>query len=111
MCLGIPMQVIEAQGMIARCTGRNGEARIDTLLVGEVAPGEWLLTHLGTARERIDAERARLVNDALDALAAATAGVLTPDAAQGAIDLAFADLLGRSPQLPPHLQRPPRSVE
>ena len=37
--------------------------------------------------------------------------VLTPDAAQGAIDLAFADLLGRSPQLPPHLQRPPRSVE
>ncbi len=104
MCLGIPMQVLEVQGALARCTGRNGEARIDTLLVGTVQPGDWLLTHLNTAREIIDAERARLVDDALDALAAVTQNSGSPEAAQSAIDLAFADLIDREPSLPPHLQ-------
>ncbi len=104
MCLGIPMQVLEVQGVSARCVGRNGEARVDLMLVGPVQPGDWLLTHLNTAREIIDAERARLVDDALDALAAVTQGEVAPDAAQGAIDHAFADLIGREPTLPPHLQ-------
>lgn len=101
MCIGIPMQVIETQGQVARCTGRNGEAQIDLLLVGEVAPGDWLLTHLGSARERIDAERAGQIGDALDALDAVLAGGDT----EQAMTLAFGDLIDREPQLPPHLRK------
>lgn len=107
MCLGIPMQVIavDPQGMKARCTGRSGEVVIDTLLVGAVQPGDWVMTHLGAAREIVDAQRARLVGDALDAL-----DVVLQDgesaASAAAIDAAFADLIGREPELPAHLRKP-----
>lgn len=101
MCVGIPMQVLDVQGTQARCRGRNGEAWLDLLLVGELAPGDWVLSFLGSARERIDAERAQIVNDALDALDAVLSG--RADAAHS-IDAAFADLIGREPQLPPHLR-------
>jgi len=103
MCVGIPMQVIEASGNWAQCAGRNGLVQIDTLLVGAVAPGDWLLTYLGAARECIDAERARQIEQALDALDAVLAG---GDGAQAAMDLAFADLVDREPQLPAHLRKP-----
>ena len=52
MCIGIPMQVIEADGRFALCEGRGERRRINTALVGGVAPGDWLLVFLGDARER-----------------------------------------------------------
>ena len=39
MCLGIPVQVIEASGWTARCQGPDGEQTIDLVLVGEQPPG------------------------------------------------------------------------
>lgn len=97
MCIGIPMQVTEVDGPYAWCEGRNGRRRIDTLLVGAVGPGDWLLTFLDSAREILDAERAALVNAALDALERVAAG-------EGDIDDCFADLVGREPQLPDFLR-------
>ena len=50
MCIGIPMQVLErlSSGW-ARVQGRGEVKRIDTALVGELAPGDWvLLTYSGT---------------------------------------------------------------
>jgi hydrogenase expression/formation protein HypC len=64
-------------------------------LVGDVAPGEWLMTFLGAAREKMD-ETARfrpLPPRALDAL-------LRGEPVD--LDAAFADLLAREP-LPDHL--------
>ena len=100
MCLGIPMQVVEAQGESAAwCVGRDGRALIDMALVGPQAPGTWLLTFVGSAREVMTPEAAARVDAALDGLAA----VLEGDSA--AIDAAFADLIAREPQLPEHLRK------
>ena len=100
MCLGIPMQVVESAGESAAwCMGREGRALIDTTLVGSQAPGTWLLTFVGAARDVMTPESAARVDAALDALAA----VLQGDNA--AIDDAFADLIAREPSLPEHLRR------
>jgi len=98
MCLAVPMQVIEPLGDTAWCTGREGRKRIDLALVGPQPAGAWLLTFLGAAREVISEESARKTDRALDALAAVLAGD------QAGIDDAFADLIGRTPELPEHLR-------
>lgn len=98
MCLGIPMRVVEIEGVFAWCDGRNGRQRIDTMLLDDVVPGQWLLTFLDTAREAIDAERAALIDSALDALDRVAAG-------NGDFDDCFADLIGREPQLPDFLRK------
>jgi hydrogenase expression/formation protein HypC len=74
MCIGIPMQVIEADGRFALCEGRGERRRINTALVGEVACGDWLLVFLDDAREAIDADRAAEVNAALDLVLGAMQG-------------------------------------
>ncbi len=84
MCIGIPMQVIEADGRFALCEGRGERRRIHTALVGEVVPGDWLLAFLDDARERIDADRAAEVNAALDLVLGAMQG------ADLAVDIDFA---------------------
>jgi hydrogenase expression/formation protein HypC len=100
MCLGIPMQVMEAAGESAAwCMGRDGRALIDMALVGPQPPGTWLLTFVGAAREVMAAEAAARTDAALDALAAILRGE------DAAIDHAFADLVSREPQLPEHLQK------
>ena len=91
------MQVVEIEGVFAWCEGRNGLSRINTMLLGSVAPGQWLLTFLDTAREAIDSERAVLINSALDALSVVANGGTN-------FDDCFADLIGREPQLPDFLK-------
>lgn len=85
MCIGIPMQVLEADGRHALCAGRGERRRINTALVGDVAPGDWLLVFLDDARERIDADRAAEVNAALDLVLGAMQGAELP----GDIDFAL----------------------
>ena len=97
MCLGVPMQILDRHGLVARCGGRGGERTIDLALVGEQPPGTWLLCFIDAAREVIDAASADRVNAALDGLEAAMSGVVD-------LDVHFADLVGRTPQLPPHLR-------
>lgn len=97
MCLGLPMRVIECNGYVAHCHGRGGPRQIDLALVGEQPPGTWLLCFIDAAREIIDAQTAARVNAALDGLEAAMAGETDMTAH-------FADLIGRTPQLPPHLR-------
>lgn len=99
MCLGIPMQVIEAHENCAVCEGRNGRQLINTMLLDKVEAGQWLLTFLDAGREVIDAERAALVNAALDGLQAVSAG------GEVDLDVFFADLVNREPQLPEFLRK------
>lgn len=98
MCLAIPMQVVRMEGSSAVCVGRNGEARLDALLTGPLQPGEWVLSFLGTVREVVGEAQAQNISRALDALDALMAGE-APD-----LDLHFADLVGREPQLPHFLR-------
>lgn len=96
MCVGIPMQVLSVDGLIATATDGREEGLVDLALTGPVAVGTWLLTHLGAAREVISAEDASKISAALDGLRAVMQG--------GGVGDAFADLEERGPQLPPHLQ-------
>lgn len=97
MCLGLPMQVLECNGYVALCQGRGGLRQLDLALVGEQPPGTWLLAFIDAAREVIDEAAAQRINAALDGLEAAM---------DGETDLSahFADLIGRTPELPPHLR-------
>jgi hydrogenase assembly chaperone HypC/HupF len=80
MCLGIPMQVVEIDGAFAWCEGRGRRERLNTLLAGEISPGDWVYAVLGHARERLAPERAAELNLALDGLAAALQGESDLDA-------------------------------
>ncbi len=90
MCLGIPMQVVESAPGYAICDHAGERRRIDTMLVGDQAPGAWLLVFIDAAREVIAAEDARKIADALRALGAVMAG----DSAD--IDHLFADIIENS---------------
>lgn len=74
MCIGIPMQVIKVEPGHAQCFGRGETRRVRTALVGDVAPGEWLLVFIDSALERLDAQRVQEINATLDLLQAAMSG-------------------------------------
>lgn len=74
MCMGIPMQVVALEPGHALCEGRGARRRVRTALVGEVAPGNWLLVFLDSAQELISAARAREVDATLDLLEAVMQG-------------------------------------
>jgi hydrogenase assembly chaperone HypC/HupF len=93
------MQVIEVNENSALCEGRNGRMLINTMLLGRVKVGQWLLTFLDAGREVIDAERAALVNAALDGLQAVSEG------GEVNLDMFFADLANREPTLPEFLRK------
>lgn len=97
MCIGIPMRILAVDGIAGTCGDWAGDpVAIDLSLLPEARPGDWVLTFLGAARRRIDAAEARHIRDALAAMAAAMDGERD--------DGAFADLSGRTPTLPPHLE-------
>lgn len=106
MCMALPMQVIRMEGTMALCQGHEGVERIDTILTGRLDAGQWILSFLGAAREVIDGERAAQVGDALAALRAILDGQASGRDAAALIDLHFADLVGREPQLPEFLRTP-----
>jgi hydrogenase assembly chaperone HypC/HupF len=102
MCIGVPMRVIEGDGVAAVCEARGARERVDMLIVGAQPPGTWVLVFHGAARRVLTETEALQTIDALDALGIA---LRAPDAAAAqAIDALFADLVGREPQLPEHLR-------
>ena len=96
MCIGFPMRVIEGDDLTALCERRGDAQRVSMLLVGAQPPGARVLVHLGSAVRVLETDEARLIDDALDGLAAAMEG--------RNVDDLFADLVGREPQLPDHLR-------
>jgi hydrogenase assembly chaperone HypC/HupF len=99
MCVGIPMQVISCEDGMAECEGRGRRERLNVMLLGDLAPGAWVLAYQGSAVREISADEARHTGNALDALDAAMHG-------SADLDVFFADLLDREPTLPPHLKGP-----
>ena len=81
MCLAMPGRVVEIIDAAAR-TGRVdvlGRPRVVSLsLVGEVAPGDWVLVHMGVAVQRMEEaeamETVRLFEELESVLAEMTAG-------------------------------------
>jgi len=102
MCVGLPMTVLSTDGVRALCERRGEHRSVSTLLIGEVAPGEQLLVFIDNAIRRLGPEEAKLIDDALDGVAAAIEGQ--------PFEHLFADLIDREPELPAHL-RPVISCE
>lgn len=98
MCLGIPMQIVCCKGLSAECKNGDQIEQIDLSLLGEQPADTWVLVFLGAAREVLTPERAYEVQQAIAAVQAVMQGE------SAAIETSFADLIERSPQLPPHLQ-------
>ena len=99
MCVGIPMTVLSSADGMAECEGRGRRERINAMLLGDLAPGDWVLAYQGSAVRTLSDDEVRHTNAALDALDAALHG--TAD-----VDSFFADLVGREPTLPSHLKDP-----
>lgn len=98
MCVGLPMRVVETGLGAAVCERRGERVRLDTLLIGDAAPGDWVLAFQGSAVRRLTAEEAAETDAALAALEAVLAGA-------GDVSAHFADLADRTPELPAHLRR------
>ncbi|MFO1147545.1 MAG: HypC/HybG/HupF family hydrogenase formation chaperone [Alsobacter sp.] len=97
MCLGVPMRVTGGDAFTAQCERRGETRAVSLLLLGEQALGTMVLVHVDTAVRVLDAEEARLIDDALDGLAAALDGQ--------PFEHLFADLVDREPTLPEGLAR------
>lgn len=93
MCMGIPMQVVEAGFGSAVCNYGNEQRQIDTMLVGKVEPGTWVLVFIDAAREVITGAEARKINDALSSLSSVMNG------GDGDVDALFADIIEKRKEL------------
>jgi hydrogenase assembly chaperone HypC/HupF len=96
MCIGTPMRIVASDGATALCEGRGRTERIALALVGDLPEGTWILAYQGGAVRTLTAEDAVAMSAALDALDAVLAG-------ESNVDAYFADLVERTPTLPPHL--------
>ena len=58
MCLAVPAQIISLDGMTAVAEMSGIKKEIDVTLTPEVAPGDWVVVHVGYALQRIDPQNA-----------------------------------------------------
>ncbi|HKT97438.1 MAG TPA: HypC/HybG/HupF family hydrogenase formation chaperone [Paraburkholderia sp.] len=86
MLIGVPARIVCAEGLAAQAVTRHGACAIDLAHTGPLPAGTWVLALRGAARAVIDAERARDIDVALDALEAIASGEL--DGAHAAPGLA-----------------------
>ena len=96
MCLGVPMRIVDGDEMTALCQRGDAQRRVSLLLLGRQEIGTQVLVHIDTAVRVVEADEAALIDRALEGLAAAMRGE--------EFHSAFADLIDREPQLPPHLR-------
>lgn len=61
MCLGIPMQIMAIDDLIAHCSARGVEREVNLFLIQDAAPapGDFVMVHIGYAIQKIATEHAR----------------------------------------------------
>lgn len=61
MCLAIPMQITQIDGLTARCAARGVEREVSLFLLQDEPPqaGEFVLIHVGYAIQKLSEEEAR----------------------------------------------------
>ncbi|MDI3565635.1 HypC/HybG/HupF family hydrogenase formation chaperone [Bradyrhizobium sp. Arg816] len=96
MCLGLPMTIVETDGITALCEYGNEQRRVSVMLLSDASVGAKVLVHIDSAVRLLDENEARLISEALDGLEASLKGQ--------DCDRFFADLIGHEPQLPEHLR-------
>lgn len=74
MCMGVPMRVIETDGVTAVCDRHGERQRVSVLLLEKVTAGDEVLVFLGSAVRVLEPDEARQIDNALEGLAAALNG-------------------------------------
>jgi hydrogenase expression/formation protein HypC len=79
MCLGIPMRVVECDGVMARCEAKGIERTVSLFLLQHepVEPGDHVVVHVGYAIQKMSEAEALSAWDLLDEMLA------TEDAMRG----------------------------
>lgn len=72
MCLGIPMQIQEIDGFIARCQAKGVERDVSLFMLQEEAlqPGDHVVVHVGYAIQKITPQEARTAWELYDQMLA-----------------------------------------
>lgn len=96
MCVGIALRLVSIDGIVGTAIDGDRPELVDLSLTPDAKPGDWVLSFLGASRSILSQDEAMKIRAALDGLAALMNG--------GELGPAFADLDGREPPLPPHLQ-------
>lgn len=94
MCIGIPMQVRTLLEGHVLAEGPQGLERVNTALVGDCVPGEWVLVFLGSARERLSVERAAEVRSLLALVEDTLAGRYDPQSPEDQAAFALPSAMG-----------------
>jgi hydrogenase expression/formation protein HypC len=68
MCLGVPMQIIEKDGFVARCEARGIERKVSLFLLQHenLEIGDMVMVHVGNAIQKMTLEDARTAWDLFD---------------------------------------------
>ncbi len=61
MCLAIPMRIQSIDGFVARCEARGVEREVSLFLMQDepLAPGDFVMVHVGYAIQKVTPEEAR----------------------------------------------------
>lgn len=61
MCLAIPMQVCEVDGFLARCEAKGVSREVNLFLLQDetLAPGDFVMVHVGYAIQKMTEQEAR----------------------------------------------------
>ena len=72
MCLGIPMQIREIDGFVARCEAKGVERDVSLFMLQDEAlqPGDHVVVHVGYAIQKISPQEARTAWELYDQMLA-----------------------------------------
>jgi len=72
MCLAVPMEVMEIDGYMARCAACGVERDVSLFMLQDetIAPGDFVIVHVGYALQKISPEEARASLELFDQLLA-----------------------------------------
>mgnify|MGYP005752482969 CR=1 FL=1 len=70
MCLGIPMQIEQIDGDLARCNANGIRRTVNLFLLeaGQVQVGDFVMVHVGYAIQKVSAQAARTAWDTQQAM-------------------------------------------
>ncbi len=75
MCLGIPMQIREIEGFVARCEAKGVERDVSLFMMQDeaLAVGDYVVVHVGYAIQKITPQEARSAWELYDQMLAGEA--------------------------------------
>jgi hydrogenase expression/formation protein HypC len=75
MCLGIPMQIREIEGFVARCEAKGVERDVSLFMMQDEAlgVGDYVVVHIGYAIQKITPQDARTAWELFDQMLAGEA--------------------------------------